>query len=168
MSQRFFEYGKVQILIQDSRQIALEICLPISLLFSTLPILLKHGQPYDYTLNNPLSVWLPSLNKDRINPKILALTPNIDKDVNELKGRKVEEILKLFQELGTVTLDQSDLVPMLPLGTYTLFKYRCEINQLPLIDLGLENINIIGVLEFKTALRDTYEEIISAVASACE
>jgi len=168
MSQRFFEYGKVKVLIQDSKQVALEICLPISLLFSTLPTLLKYGQPYDYTLNNPLSVWLPSLNKDRINPKILVMTPDVDKDVNELKNRKVEEVLKLFQELSTVTLDRSDLIPMLPLGTYTLFKYRCEIDALAKIHSELKYINIIGILEFNVALEEIHMEIINAAASACE
>ena len=85
-----------------------------------------------------------------------------------MKSRKTEEVLKLFQELSTITLDRSDLVPMLPLGTYTLFKYRCDINQLPLIDLDLQNVNIIGVSEFRSALNAAYIKMTSGAASECE
>lgn len=160
MSERFFEYGKVDVLIRDKTHVALEICLPISLLISTLPAFLKHGKVGDYTLNNPMSVWLPQIGQDRIKPDILKSSPRIERDVNELKNRKAEEVLKLFQELSTVTLDRSDLVPLLPLGTYALFKYRCKIGDLRLVDIDLNQIsNIIGVPELRTAISNILKKI---------
>ena len=158
----FFEYGEISYINFDesTRQAAIKMCMPACLMQTITPALLGAGHIDQYELRNPVATWMPDLNEDYYKPEILKQFPNLGREVNSTVKNKLEEVLKLFQELSQTTVSPSDFIPILPMGTYVKFRLRCQIDEMAKVLLELENTPVAGVAEFRFALAEILADIL--------
>jgi hypothetical protein len=65
----------------------------------------------------------------------------------------LQQLLNIFEKLSGFIKDPSDLIPMLPLGVYVEFRWRCQIASILKVMDGIqEQAHIAGVAEFQWAL----------------
>lgn len=154
---RFFEHGRVTLVSADrsSRMAAFSASLPASLVQAAMPALLGAGIVDKYELMNPMSAWIPALGEDRFRP---GLEPTAPDAVNQAVRTQVMEALSLFRSLAQVLVDPSDLIPMLPMGTYVTFRLRCSVDKLAVALEELERAAVAGVPEFRFALAGALAE----------
>lgn len=157
---RFFERGAVEVVSCDkvSRQAAFQVTLPASLVQTVTPALLGSGIIDQYVLSNPVAAWIPVLDRDRFRD----VGPGVPEYVNLAVKEKVMETLTLFNGLAQVVKDPSDLIPMLPLGTYVTFRLRCTVDKLAPALEELESAPVAGVGEFRYALAGALAEVLEA------
>lgn len=155
---RFFERGAVVVVSCDgvSRQAAFQVTLPASLVQTVTPALLGAGVIDQYVLSNPVSAWIPTLGHDRFKD----VGPGVPEYINMAVKEKVLEVLTLFNGLAQVVRDPSDLIPMLPLGTYVTFRVRCVVDKLAVALEELESAPVAGVVEFRYALAGALTEVL--------
>lgn len=151
MKHSFFEHAGVTVITTDrsSRFAAFEIILPASLMQTITPAILGAGVIDQYTIFNPLVAWMPDLGKERFKQ---GLDDSTISSLNTAINTKVNEVLSLFIALSEVITNQSDIIPMLPMGTYVSFRLRCLVDKLFQPLLELEDVFISGVSEFCFAL----------------
>jgi len=155
---KIFERGAVVVVSCDkmSRQAAFRVTLPASLAQAVTPALLGAGVIDQYTLANPVAAWIPTLGPDRFKD----VGPGVPEAVNEAVRMKVMEVLTMFNGLGQVVVDPSDLIPMLPLGTYVSFRLRFVVDKLvPVLD-SLEAMPVAGAGELRYALAGALSEVL--------
>ena len=107
---KFFECGEVTCVAfeETTRQAAINICIPVCLMQTITPALLGAGHLDQYELRNPVVTWMPDLNDEHYKPEIIAQYPDLAKSVNATVKDKLNEVLKLFQELSQATVSPSD------------------------------------------------------------
>ena len=147
----FFESGFVELEYCDfeTRQACVCICMPSTLFTAVSPHILNAGYVDYFRVHDPLSIWLPALQDDDFNR--IANSPGIASKINVALREEVLKITRLFSHLSSYLNDPARIIPILPLGVYVEFKYRCEVDKiLPLLE-GIDKINLIGVHEFQWA-----------------
>jgi len=153
-SAKFFEYGEVNFEERDfpSRQASIRICMPCCLFETVTPSLLGAGLIDQYRVREPLAVWVPKLSEERMSSHANQLLDNAKERVNMTLRASTENILNIFHTLSFLVANPSDLVPLLPLGTYITFRFRCNIDNMPKVLFNIQNIPVDGIAEFQWAL----------------
>jgi hypothetical protein len=159
---KFFEYGEVSYVSLDdtTRQAAIRVCIPCCLMQTITPALLGAGHIDRYELKNPIAAWMPDLNTGHYKPEVMDQFPNMIREISSTVKEKLEETLKLFQELSQTVVSPSDFIPILPMGTYVQFRLRCCVDDMAKVLLNLENTPIAGVAEFRFALAEVLADIL--------
>lgn len=159
---KFFECGEITCVAfeETTRQAAIRICIPACLMQTITPALLGAGHLDQYELRNPVVTWMPDLNTDHYKPEILAQFPNLAKEINTTVKEKLNDVLKLFQELSQTTISPSDFIPILPMGAYVKIRLRCNIDNMAQVLLNLESIPVAGIAEFRFALAEVLADIL--------
>jgi hypothetical protein len=160
---KFFEYGEVSLEASDveTREASLRICMPVCLIQTVTPVLLGAGIIDSYALRNPIAVWIPTITQDRYKLVTQVKSADLAKRATDEIQKYVKEILDLFVALSTMLENPSDAIPMLPMGTYGTFRYRCTVDHLAHILEQLEDINVAGVPEFRFAMAGALARILS-------
>lgn len=150
---RFFEHGKVSFVARDfpSRTAALDITMPCCLFQTVVPQLLGAGFVDHPRIHGPIAVWMPQLTQERFNI-LIGGDPGASTQVNVQVRAFLEQLLGIFDKLGAYLKDPADLVPMLPLGVYVDFRWRCKIDDILKVMEGIDRIRVAGVPEFQWAL----------------
>jgi hypothetical protein len=153
-STKFFEFGEVTFEERDfpSRQAAIRICMPCCLFEAVTPSLLGAGVIDQYRVREPMAVWMPKFSTERMHPNAEQLLDNSLERLNMTLRATSENTLEIFRNLSYLVADPSDLVPLLPLGTYITFRLRCRIDDIPKVLFGVQNTPVNGVAEFQWAL----------------
>ena len=148
----FFEHGKVELSCIDfsARTAAIEVTMPCSLFQTVTPHLLAAGLIDHPMIHQPLAVWMPQVTSDRFNS--LNNSPSAPDQVNLAVHGWLQQLLNIYEKLSTYLKDPSDLIPMLPLGIYIDFRWRCRIDDILKVLEGIQSINVFGVPEFQWAL----------------
>ncbi len=149
---RFFEHGQVSFSARDfpSNTAALDVTMPCCLFQTVVPQLLAAGYIDHPRIHQPVSIWMPQMTTERMN--IFGGSPSGADQVNVAVKGWLQQLLVIFERLSVFVKDPSDLVPMLPLGTYIDFRWRCRISDILKVMEGLQSINVAGVPEFQWAL----------------
>lgn len=169
---RFFEHGGVAVLNSDPklRQASFRITIPASVAQTISPALLGAGVLDQYVLMNPLSAWMPSLGEERIKPEVSVVDPAVAGRVNSAVRAVVHDTLEAFRTLSQALIDPSDLIPMLPLGVYVIFRFRCQVDDVPGVLSELGRTTVAGTAEFRYALAAALAEVLlefkSVIAAA--
>ena len=150
---KFFEYGKVTLVARDfkTRQASLEICMPFSLMHAVSPSLLSTGWIDNFRVRDPVAVWMPQLTRERMNITALKIE-DAHVRANLALSQWSSQVLEVFQKVSQFLSDPSDIITFLPLGTYTTFRFRCRIDEIPKILEGIDNTPVIGIREFQWAM----------------
>ena len=159
---KFFEYGEVKIDLIDHvhRQSLLEMCMPNCLFQAVTPALLGAGYVDSFRTRDPLAVWLPKYGTERFN-SAAATVDSPEARVNQIARDRIEETMKTFQGLGSLFKNPADLIPMLPMGVYVQFQYRCRIDNIPNVLYTIDSIlNVAGVAEFQWALACVLKQVL--------
>ena len=150
----FFAHGKVKFASRDfpSRTAMLSITMPCCLFHAVSPQLLGAGLIDHPKIHDPLSVWMPQLTQDNFSAPAQKIH-DASKRVNSAIETRLEESLKIFGGLSGFLKNPSDIIPMLPLGVYVTFQWRCRIDDIMKVLEGIQKlITISGVAEFQWAL----------------
>lgn len=160
---RFFEYGEVRLEEVDHqhRQAVLECCMPNCLLQTLTPSLLGSGVIDSFRVREPHAVWLPKLGKERFNPTAASTIDSVDARVNQTIRERVEETMRVFQGVSQLVNNPADLVPILPMGVYVNYRYRCHIDKIPNVLYSIDTLLVFtGVPEFQWALASVLKQVL--------
>ena len=165
---RFFNHGKVSVAGHDaeSRQAILIICMPCCLMHAVTPALLGAGSVDGYSIMNPVAAWIPQLSDERFHPEYVGADQRVSPRANRILSQKVQEILSTFGSMAPVLKNPSDIVPMLPLGTYVEFRYRCRLDDLAVALIEIEKTMVAGVPEFRYALAGALAKVLTEVSGS--
>ncbi len=148
---KFFERGKVSFVLRDfpSRMAVLEITAPCCLFHAVSPHLLGAGIIDHPSIAQPLQTWMPKLTAAHMNP----IARNAEMQANMAVEKWLDNIIHVFDGLAQLVVDPSYLVPMLPLGIYVTWKWRCKIDDILRVLEGIQaQGHVAGVIEFQWAL----------------
>jgi hypothetical protein len=161
-----FDYGEISITSysKDEREIALKICMPCCLVQTILPTISSIGTINNYSVKNPIIVWMPTLSSDRFNVALTQQHPRLPNEANNQIKKKLKEVLDLFAEISKVVNSPTDITSMLPLGTYVVFQFRSKIDDIAKILMSLENIELPGVSEFRFALAAALARVLGLIS----
>lgn len=155
---RFFEHGQISVAGTDekSRHAVLRITMPCCLMHAVTPALLGAGIIDGYEVMNPVAVWLPKLGEDRLINPSQEVANKINYEIKFI----IEKVLTVFLNTGKNLFDKADLVPILPMGTYITFRYRCRVDVLAEILTVLDGTPVAGIAEFRFALASALASIL--------
>lgn len=153
-SAKFFEHGRVELLETDvkSREARIRVCLPCCLFLAVTPSLLGAGLVDGFRLRHPVAVWIPKLTGDRFHPAVLDEVPLAAEKANAVLKQAVEKVLENFQDLLQIMPFPDDLIPTLPLGVYVEFEYRCRLDDMAKMLVGVGSTVHHGMDEFRYAV----------------
>lgn len=128
---RFFEHGVVRLEMLDdrSRQLSVSIVAPFCVIQAATPILLGHGLMDEFHVHNPLAVWMPPIRPDAFKDFVRTPHPDVAVQARTVVNQHVSRLLTTFHEVSQAMDDPSELVPMLPIGTYVHIRYRSAIDS---------------------------------------
>lgn len=151
---RFFEYGEVLVGLHDGvgKTASLQVCMPCCLMHACTPVLLGAGIIDRYEIRLPLAVWIPKMSDGRFLPEVVDVEPGMSAKVLAASSDVVKTTLDLFVQLSKLLQNPSDAVPILPLGTYVKFQYRCRTDALADVLTKLDGMQVHGVPEFRFAM----------------
>ena len=152
----FFEHGRVELLDRDfkSREAQLRLVMPCCLFLSVTPSLLGAGLIDGFKLHHPIGVWIPELTKDRFHPLVVEQVPLMAEKSNVALRQTAGRTLQNFQDLMQYMPFPEDLVATLPLGVYVECLFRCRLDDLPKVLLGVGQTPHHGIAEFRFALAE--------------
>lgn len=154
----FFTHGLVKVISEDitDRHVQFSIVMPACVMQAVTPLLLGAGFIDQYELRKPLSAWIPMVADEGFIPHS---DPNFPTQANALIRQSVKETLDLFSSLSSHLKFPADVLPILPIGVYVQFKFRCNVDALgPL----LENMGgAAGVAEFRFALASVLASVLA-------
>jgi hypothetical protein len=163
---RFFEHGQVTFCTRDfpSGTAALDVTMPCCLFQAVVPQLLAAGYIDHPRIHQPLSVWLPQITQERMN--LFGGTQSAADQVNIAVRAWVQQLLSIFEKLSVFTKDPSDIIPMLPLGIYVDFRWRCRIDGILKVMEGVQaQSHVAGVPEFQWALASVLQCVLEDYAA---
>jgi hypothetical protein len=165
---RFFNHGEVSVAGHDakSRQAILIICMPCCLMQTLTPALLGAGSVDNYSILNPVAVWMPQLTDIQFHPQYVGTDERTSPRANRIISQKIQEVLSMFGTLTPVLKNPSDIVPMLPLGIYVQFRYRCRLDDLAPTLEEMGKTMVVGVPEFRYALAGALAKILTEIADS--
>jgi len=157
---KFFEYGRVIFDVHDfaTETAAMDITIPCCLFQAITPQLLGAGFIDHLRIHQPIAVWMPQVTKERFNS--LTDSPGAPDQVNVAVRSWLQQLLEIYEKLSVYLKDPTDLIPMLPLGTYIDFKWRCRIADILKVLEGVQSINVVGIPEFQWALASVLQFIL--------
>lgn len=149
---KFFEHGQVSFAARDfpSNTAALDITMPCCLFQAVVPQLLGAGYVDNPRIHQPISIWMPQMTAERMN--IFGGSQSGADQTNVAIRGWLQQLLTIFEKLSVFIKDPSDIVPMLPLGVYIDFRWRCRIDGILKVMEGVQTISVAGVPEFQWAL----------------
>jgi|WetSurMetagenome_2_1015567.scaffolds.fasta_scaffold660332_1 hypothetical protein len=154
----FFIHGSVKVMSEDmtDRHIQFLIVMPACVMQAVTPLLLGAGLIDQYELRKPLSAWIPMIADEGFSQNS---DPNFPTRINALMRQSVKETLDLFSLVSSHLKFPADALPVLPIGVYVQFKFRCNVDALgPL----LENMGgAAGVAEFRFALASVLASVLA-------
>jgi hypothetical protein len=158
----FFEYGKVILKASDfkTRMVECHVCMPCCLMQTVIPHLLAGGSLHNLRIREPLAVWIPKIPAECFIEEVSQIA-NIEDKVQVSMREEIVRVSKLFTHLQPYLKNPADIVPMLPLGTYVEFEYRCVVDEIIKVIVGIEGILVHGVPEFQWALAKVLRLVIS-------
>lgn len=162
-SSKFFNHGEVKVGLKDlkSRQVQLEICLPCILFQTITPVILGFGFVDSPKIKQPFAVWIPRYSKERINP---AFVSEASEDrVNTYIKNNVLNLMGSINSVSQVFMNPTDLIPMMPLGTYIEFKMKCKIDDILKIIEGIQKIDVVGILELQLAFSEILKSLLEEI-----
>lgn len=162
MESKFLQYGLVRCDLFDapSRQAILHLCIPCYLLQVATPVLLGAGLLDNPKIRQPLAIWVPKFRDERLTPPA-RLDSGIGSRTTSLVHEWVERYAQFFVQISAMFMDPTDLVPILPLGTYVEAQYRCSIDSIPELLEKLQAIEIVGIPEFQFALAEVLHRVLT-------
>lgn len=151
---KFFEYGEVSVDLHDNvgRKASLHVCMPCCLMQAVTPVLLGAGFIDKYEIRSPLVVWIPSLPLERFRDEVSDSEPEASQKAFIYTSDVAKSNLDLFSSMSHILKDPSDMVPLLPMGTYVTFQYQCKTDSLGEVLIKLMGVPISGIPEFQFAL----------------
>lgn len=157
----FLRNGKVICEMYDafSRQAQIQITIPCYLFQVCSPSLLGFGFVDNPKIHLPVSVWLPKFADERMVPSV-RLQNNPSSSVYKIVSEWVTRYVEFFSKISSLFMDPSDIIPILPLGTYIDISYRCDIDKIiPLLE-SLDQIKIVGVPDFQFSMAEILNGIL--------
>jgi hypothetical protein len=154
----FFINGSVKVISEDvvDRNIQFSIVMPACVMQAVTPSLLGAGFIDQYELRKPLSAWIPTIAEEGFIPNS---DPNFSTRANALIRQSVKETLDLFSSVSPHLKFPADMLPILPIGVYVQFKFRCNTDAL---GLALESMRgAAGVAEFRFALASVLASVLA-------
>lgn len=149
----FLGKGYIDIKLVDAKaqEALLFICMPYCLMQTFTPSLLGCGFIDELRLFEPVHIWTPKISNSRLHPALVDHVGLTDA-VNHTISEETLRIAHTFASLAPYLIDPTDIMTILPLGTYITFDYRCKYSkQLELIS-NIESINVAGRIEFQDGL----------------
>lgn len=141
-----YEYGYVELVGSDIKTglLAVRTCCPFILLQSITDVLVSSGNLSDIRIRDPLAIWIPKLGMARFKSEVASI-PNVNEVVYTALREEALKLANLYVHLGTYVCDPTDLINLLPLGTYVTFDYNIHIDVvLPMME-RLNKITVEGV-----------------------
>lgn len=126
------------------------------------PVLLGAGVLDRYELRNPVAAWIPIIGVERYVQGTREKAPQLPKIAAQEMRKKTQEVLEFFREMAQTLQDPTDMIPLLPMGTYVKFRYRCTVDKLTHALILMEQFNVVGVPEFRFAVARILAGILSA------
>ncbi len=153
---RFFECGFVRYELSDSnsRQGSFAVCAPFCVVQAVTPLLLGSGFIDDFRLHNPVVAWFPPLQGQAFRPEVRAQYPEVSDLVHSHIRKSILRVLNEFSDYSQAMVDPTELIPMLPIGTYVEFRYRFEIDKIAAMIEAMEGVHVSGVAELRFALAE--------------
>lgn len=154
---KFFEYGEVKLEAKDfkTRQFAVRICVPCTVFQAVSPSLLGSGWVDELRVRDPVAVWIPTIGLDRFG-SIVSHIEGVEQITRRMILERVTETVRAFHQVARVLQDPADAIPMLPLGTYVTFRYRCKLDETVRVLEGIQATPVAGVSEFQWALSEVF------------
>lgn len=160
--QKFFEYGEVSLEEHDffTRQTSIRICMPCSLFQAVIPSLLGAGVIDQFKIREPMAIWIPNFSQEMLLPMADQSIDNILIRINMSLKAHAEEILQTFHTCAQLITNPSSLIPILPLGVYITIRFRCRIDDIPNVLIGIQKTPVDGIYEFQWALATVLARIL--------
>lgn len=162
MKSSFLSHGEVVVESHDSksRQACLQIVAPYCVIQATTPALLGAGLIDEFSLHNPVAVWIPEPRQGSFKSLVSIPYPDIASVSRNIVVQHVTRLLNCFNEVAQAMDDPSEIFPMLPLGTYVKVRYRCGYDKLGSMLEGMEE-SISGVSHLRFALAEALSFMLS-------
>lgn len=159
---KFFEHGFFRLDLEDERtgEGQFKICLPCSLFLSVVPVLLGQGLISGFELRNPVSVWSPKITKDRLVPHFQDIA-FLDDRINRAVEETCKKSAEVFSNAASLLQFPDDLIASLPLGVYVELTYRCRIDNLGYVLMGMEENPHTAIGYFRYAVGDVLSQILT-------
>lgn len=141
---------------KETQSLSIQFAVPNCLMNAVMPVLIQNGVLDQQQLLLPLRAWVPVLNQERFKPE----TRGLMEVVNQASIEMINKILTAVTQAMSLLADPSDVMPVLPLGVYVTFRYRCKAKSMMPILESLESIPVIGVPEFKFAMAGVLAEFL--------
>jgi len=154
----FFEHGFVKLVANDylTRMVSIDVCMPCTLFQAITPQLLGTGYVDHFRIRSPIAVWIPKLTDERYKPSVRH--QGISDRLHVALREEILKTCKLFEHISDYLEDPSDIIPILPLGVYVEFSFRCHIDQIIGMLEGINNIRVAGIPEFQWSLASVLKE----------
>lgn len=143
-----------------TRQVVLDVCIPCYVMQTCLPVLLGLGLMDGLRVREPVTAWMLFPDADGYLSNIIEQVPDLPDQVRKTVEAKIKDTLDTYVQLTKVMEDPSFAMMMLPLGVYVEFQYRCGIDGIAPLLLGLAQIRVAGVGEFRFAMAESLAEIL--------
>lgn len=167
MMARFFEFGEIESVCSDrsTRQAALKVSAPWSVVQAAVAIMLGHGFIDMLQVRQPLTVWTPPIPRNHFLDGALVEAPNLPDRVSKVMQERMLEMLQLFSDLASVLKYPDDALGLLPMNTYVTFQFRSTYENLTEVIRKLEPLGTPGVAEFRYALASALAELLADAGS---
>jgi hypothetical protein len=141
-----YEYGYVELVGSDIKTglFATKTCCPFILLQSITDILVSSGNLSNIQIRNPIAIWIPKLGMARFKSSAASI-PNVNEVVYTALREEALKLANLYVHLGQYVCDPTDLINLLPLGTYVTFDYSTHVDNLISILERLDKVAVEGV-----------------------
>jgi hypothetical protein len=134
--------------------------MPCYVMQTCLPVLLGLGLMDGLRVRQPVTAWMLFPDADGYPSSIIERTPDLPGRIRELVEAKMKDTLDTYVSLTKVMEDPSLAMMMLPLGVYVRFQYRCGIDSVAALLIGLAEIKVAGVPEFQFAMAQALAEVL--------
>lgn len=160
---RFFEHGVVRLGMVDdrSRQVSISIIAPFCVVQAATPVLLGHGFMDEFRVHDPLAVWMPPIKPDAFKDLVRVPHPDVAVQARVIVNQHVSRLLTTFHEISQAMDDPSELVPMLPIGTYVHVRYRSALDEYVKVLEKLQAEAVAGVLEVRYAMAEVLAYVLT-------
>jgi hypothetical protein len=162
MIETVFKYGYIELAAVDhvEQSVCIRWCIPIVLLHDLSPAFILFGHITDFTIKNPIAIWIPPISEDQIRPEF-APTEAVVNSLNVAFRDEGLRLAKLYGSMSEKLVDMSYMVPILPLGTYVTFSTIIQIaHVLPLLE-SLETLKSMGIREVQWVLASILKDVVS-------
>jgi hypothetical protein len=142
---KFFDQAEISAFKIDkqNRSAIFSFHVPLFLAHASFPVLLSSGSIETFSLPNPISSFIPKIENS-----------SAGKNLETRIRKNVQEALSIFLE------SKIDMTPVLPVGVYVDFLYKCQVDKLIRSISFWEIKENLYELEFKQALTKVSNDLI--------